>query len=53
VLAAIRDGAVTADEVVRSTSLAAAVVSAALVELELAGAVGEDDGTLREVMPAH
>jgi DNA processing protein len=53
VLAAIRAGAVTADEVARSTSLAAAVVSAALVELELAGAVGEDDGTLREVMPAH
>jgi DNA processing protein len=53
VLAAIRAGALTADEVARSTSLAAGIVAAALVELELAGAVGEDDGTLREVMPAH
>jgi DNA processing protein len=53
VLAAIRAGALTADEVARSTSLAAGAVAAALVELELAGAVGEDDGTLREVMPAH
>jgi DNA processing protein len=53
VLAAIRAGAATADEVARATSLGAGVVAAAVVELELAGAVGEDDGTLREVMPAH
>jgi DNA processing protein len=53
VLAAVRAGVATADEVARATGLDAGAVAAALVELDLAGVVGEDDGMLREVMPEH
>jgi DNA processing protein len=50
VLAAVRGGAGTADHVVRSTGLDPGTVAAALVELELAGAIGEEAGAYREVM---
>jgi DNA processing protein len=50
VLAAVRGGAGTADHVVRSTGLDPGAVAAALVELELAGAIGEEAGAYREAM---
>ena len=43
----LRDGALTADELVRRSSLEPAVASAALMELELAGAVALEDGVYR------
>jgi DNA processing protein len=43
-------GPVTADELVRSTGLDPSSVAAMLIELELAGLIGEDAGTYREVM---
>ena len=51
VLVRIRDGAGTADELVRTVGLDPAAVAGALVELELAGVVGERDGVYREVRP--
>lgn len=50
VLQAIRAGSGTADEAARATTLSPGDVAAALVELELSGAVTEADGTYREVM---
>lgn len=50
VLEAVRAGATTADEIVRSTTLAPGTVLAALAELEIAGRVAEDAGVLREVV---
>ena len=47
VLEAIADASVTADELARTTGLPAAVVAAALVELELLGLVEEGDGVYR------
>jgi DNA processing protein len=47
VLAALRDGASTADEVVRVTGLGPAEVAAALTELELAGRVEARAGIYR------
>ncbi len=47
VLAAVAGGAVAIDQVARETGLGAARVAAALTELELAGAVGVDDGEVR------
>jgi DNA processing protein len=43
-------GPVTADELVRSTGVDPGSVAATLIELELAGLIGEDAGTYREVM---
>jgi DNA processing protein len=51
VRALVADAALSFDEVVRRTGLAAAVVSGALVELELRGLVSEADGVYRGVMP--
>jgi DNA processing protein len=53
VLAAVRAGSASADALARVTGLDPGSVAAALVELELAGVVGEDAGTYREVMPAN
>jgi DNA processing protein len=50
VLGALQAGRRTADELVRSTGLAPGVVAAALVELELEGAIGEEAGAYREVI---
>jgi predicted Rossmann fold nucleotide-binding protein DprA/Smf involved in DNA uptake len=50
VLAALADGSASADQIVRRTGLDPAAVAASLVELELAGLVGEDAGVYREVM---
>jgi DNA processing protein len=50
VLAAIGDGASSADELARATGLASGAVAAALVDLELAGLIREDAGAYREVM---
>lgn len=50
VLAALRDGAAIADELVRRAALEPGDVAAALVELELAGLVGEQAGAYREVV---
>ena len=47
VLERIRDGAAGADELTRATGLAAGELAAALTELELAGAVREEDGVYR------
>jgi DNA processing protein len=47
VLARLRDGAAGADTLARSLDLDAASVAAALVELELAGLVGESAGVYR------
>ena len=47
VLAHVRDGASTADELVRAANLDPAVVAAALTELELAGVVAAADGVFR------
>ena len=43
----LRDGALTADEIVRRSSIEPAAASAALMELELAGAVALEDGVYR------
>jgi len=43
----LRDGALTADELVRRSSIEPAAASAALLELELAGAVALEDGVYR------
>jgi len=43
----LRDGALTADELVRRSSIEPAAASAALMELELAGAVALADGVYR------
>ena len=48
-LARIRDGPVTADELVRASGLAAGDVSVLLSELELAGAISEAGGVYRAV----
>ncbi|HSP72765.1 MAG TPA: DNA-processing protein DprA [Gaiellaceae bacterium] len=50
VLTALRNGAASADELVRRAALDSGDVAAALVELELAGLVGEDAGAYREVV---
>jgi DNA processing protein len=47
VLAALGSGATTADEVAQNTRLPAPAVSAALLELELAGAIRESAGVYR------
>jgi DNA processing protein len=47
VLAALRDAAVTADELARTTGLPAADVAALVVELELDGRVWSEDGVYR------
>jgi DNA processing protein len=47
VLAALRDGASTADELARGTGLPSADVAAALVALELEGLVSSDEGVYR------
>ncbi|MGH3073129.1 MAG: DNA-processing protein DprA [Gaiellaceae bacterium] len=47
VLELVRDGAAGADELARATGLAAGEVAVALTELELAGAVTEEDGVYR------
>ena len=47
VLAAVREGAVAADELARSTGLPAGELAAALTELELAGLVHVEDGIYR------
>ena len=49
VLARIRDGAASADELSRGTGLGAGAVAAALAELELAGLTVEADGLYRAV----
>jgi DNA processing protein len=51
-LAGLRDGALTADELVRASGVDAAQASAALLELELAGAVALEDGVYRAVGPS-
>jgi DNA processing protein len=43
----LRDGALTADELVRSSAVDPAEASAALMELELAGRVSLEDGVYR------
>jgi DNA processing protein len=53
VLAALRRERGSADAIARATQLDPGAVAAALVELELAGLVGEDAGTYREVMRRH
>ncbi|GIU95407.1 MAG: DNA polymerase [Gaiellaceae bacterium] len=50
-LARLRDGALTGDELARASGLDPAAVSVALVELELAGLVTLDDGVAR-ALPA-
>ena len=50
-LQALDDGPATADELVRSTGLAAGAAAAALAELELAGLAAEGDGIYRGVVP--
>ncbi|HZO63313.1 MAG TPA: DNA-processing protein DprA, partial [Gaiellaceae bacterium] len=47
VLERLRDGAASADELARSAGLGAGDVARALLELELAGAVVEEDGVYR------
>lgn len=46
-LGRLREGALTADDLVRTSSLDPAAASAALMELELAGAVALEDGVYR------
>jgi DNA processing protein len=46
-LGRLRDGALTADELVRTSAIEPAAASAALIELELAGAVALEDGVYR------
>ena len=43
----VRDGATGADELARATGLGAGELAAALTELELAGAVVEEEGIYR------
>ena len=43
----LRDGALTADELVRTLEIAPGEASAALIELELAGRVALEDGVYR------
>ena len=43
----LRDGALTADELVRSSGVDPAAASAALIELELARSVASEDGVYR------
>jgi predicted Rossmann fold nucleotide-binding protein DprA/Smf involved in DNA uptake len=43
----LRDGALTADELVRAAAIESAQGSAALIELELAGRVALEDGVYR------
>jgi predicted Rossmann fold nucleotide-binding protein DprA/Smf involved in DNA uptake len=43
----LRDGPLTADELVRAAGLSAAEGSAALLELELSGSVSIEDGVYR------
>jgi DNA processing protein len=50
VLERLRAGPAGADELVRATRLDAAAVAAALTELELAGFIGQGDGSFRVVM---
>ena len=47
VLESIRVGAAGADELCRATGLSAGELAAVLTELELAGAVSEEDGVYR------
>ena len=47
VLERVRDGAAGADELARATALSAGELAVALTELELAGAVREEDGVFR------
>lgn len=47
VLARIREGALGADELARAAGLSAGELAVALTELELAGAVSEEDGVYR------
>lgn len=49
-LATLAEGGASADQLVRRTGLAPGAVAASLVELELAGRIGEDAGIYREVM---
>jgi DNA processing protein len=51
VLSRLADGAASADELARATRLGAGALSAALSELELAGAVAEAGGIYRGVVP--
>ena len=51
VLSALAEGPASADALTRATGLAAGVVGAALVELELAGLVAESAGVFRGVVP--
>ena len=48
----LRDGPASADALSRASGLEAGAISAALVELELAGLVAEGAGVFRGVMPA-
>lgn len=50
ILARLREGAASADELARSTSLPAGELGAALTELELAGAVSEGEGVYRTAL---
>ena len=50
VIAVVADGPSAIDEIVRRTALSAAVVAAALAELELAGLVAEGDGIYRRLI---
>ena len=50
VLAALRDGPLAGDEIARATRLEPGRVSAALVELELAGQVAAEDGVYRSTI---
>ena len=52
VLALLADRAAGADEVTEASALASGDVAAALVELELAGLVGQADGIYRSLVPA-
>lgn len=50
ILARLREGAASADELARATSLSAGELGAALTELELAGAVSEGEGVYRTAL---
>jgi predicted Rossmann fold nucleotide-binding protein DprA/Smf involved in DNA uptake len=52
VLAALRDGSATADELVGATGLSAGCVASALTELELEGLVVLGDGAYRATIAA-
>jgi DNA processing protein len=53
VLARLRDGAASADELARTTALEPGPLAAVLAELELSGAVAQAEGVYREVRPQH